>query len=456
MAESVSNLEFEFSDSPKRKPTSTRKILHAADIHLDSPLKKLDQYESAPADRIRRASRRALENLTQLAIDQQVDLVVIAGDLYDGDWTDQNTGLAFVAESAKLVAAGIPLLVIRGNHDAANLMTSSLPLPKNPDGSEIFLTTGNAETRFLEEVGIAVHGQSFRTRAEKTNLAAKYPDPVSGMFNLGLLHTGLEGASSHAHYAPCTPRELTDRGYDYWALGHIHLRSDHQIEDGPPIVFSGNLQGRHIGEQGPKGCVIIDVDDKNQCQYDFYPLDVLRWQECRIDVTEMSHRDEVIDAYQQWLVEQIDSCDGRLLVSRVRMVGESPLHMTLHRNAELIRADLQAISVATGADQVWLEDAKVRTAMPRDRKIHADLEGPLESLTHVLESLRAEPELAEILAGELSGLNKKLPKELRGDDGQAAFPFGDAQWVNGLIEAAAADVLGRLQDDSSNFDSAGR
>ncbi|MCA9139718.1 MAG: DNA repair exonuclease [Planctomycetales bacterium] len=434
---------------------SSRRILHAADIHLDSPLKKLDQYESAPAQRIRRASRRALENMTRLAIDQRVDLVVIAGDLYDGDWTDQNTGLAFVAEAAKLVSAGIPLLVIRGNHDAANMMTSSLPLPKNPDGSEIFLRTDKAETRYLEDISVAVHGQSFRTRAEKSNLAARYPNPVSGMFNLGLLHTGLEGTSSHAHYAPCTPVELTDRGYDYWALGHIHLRGDYQIEGGPPIVFSGNLQGRHIGEQGAKGCVIIDVDSKNQCRYEFYPLDVLRWQECKIDVSPMSHRDEVIDAYQQWLVQQMEDCEGRLLVTRVRLVGESALHLSLHQNAELIRAELQAISVATGGDQVWLEDVKVRTAMPHQRKIHVDLEGPLESLAHVLESLRAEPDLAELLENELSGLNKKLPKELRGDDDQAAFPFSDSQWADELIESAAADVLGRLQDDKAKLEPTG-
>ena len=116
---------------------STRKILHAADIHLDSPLQKLDQYENAPVDRIRSASRRALENMVQLAIAESVDLVVIAGDLYDGDWTDQNTGLFFVNQANQLVSSGIPMAVIRGNHDAMNLMTSSLPLPKNPDGSQI-------------------------------------------------------------------------------------------------------------------------------------------------------------------------------------------------------------------------------------------------------------------------------------------------------------------------------
>ena len=93
--------------------SSERKIIHAADIHLDSPLQKLGSYENAPVERIRGASRRALENMVQFAIDEAVDLVVIAGDLYDGDWPDQNTGLFFVAQASRLVDAGIPLAVIR-------------------------------------------------------------------------------------------------------------------------------------------------------------------------------------------------------------------------------------------------------------------------------------------------------------------------------------------------------
>jgi DNA repair exonuclease SbcCD nuclease subunit len=388
--------------------------------------------------------------LTELAIEQAVDLVLIAGDLYDGDWTDQNTGLAFVGEAAKLVTAGIPVLVIRGNHDAANQMTSSLPLPKNPDGSEIFLATGTAETRLLEDIGVAVHGQSFRSRAEKANLAVKYPDPSSGMFNLGMLHTGLEGDSLHGNYAPCTAAQLTDKGYDYWALGHIHLRRDHQIEGGPPIVFSGNLQGRHIREQGPKGCVIIEVDERNRCQYQFHPLDVVRWQECVIDVGQMQNLDEIYDVYQSWQNDQMDACDGRLLVARVRLVGQSGLHTSLHQNHEAIRADLQAVSVAAGAEQVWLEDIKVRTKMPEQPSIAVEMEGPLESLASVLEALREDPSLGETIQSELQGLTRKLPKELKGDADQAAFPFTDDEWIQGMVESAAADVLGRLNDDGKS------
>lgn len=424
---------------------SPRKILHAADIHLDSPLQKLDRYEGAPAERIRSASRQALQNLTRLAIDQRVDLVVIAGDLYDGDWTDQNTGLAFVAEASRLVREGIPVLVIRGNHDAANQMTSSLPLPKNPDGGDLLLAMDQPETRLFESLGIAVHGQSFRNRAETINLVEHYPEPLSGLFNLGLLHTGLEGNSKHAHYAPCSPSELTDKGYDYWALGHIHTRGDHGLSGGPPIVFSGNLQGRHIGESGEKGCVLVEINDRNECHHTFMPLDVLRWYECQIDVSEMTHVEEVFDAYQRWLAEQIHSCQGRLLVTRVRLLGRSMLYQSLHRDVEHTRAELQAVGVATGSGAVWLEDLRVSVKPPVRHSVAAELEGPLESLSHVLNQLRADSEASTSIQTELKPLYKKLPKELTGDPNNAAFRFEDPEWVSDLIESAAANVLGRFQ-----------
>ncbi len=353
---------------------SVRRILHAADIHLDSPLQKLDAYEHAPVHQIRGASRRALENLVRLAIDQSVDLVVIAGDLYDGDWPDQNTGLFFVAQASKLVKAGIPLVVIRGNHDAANVMTASLPLPANPDGSEIMMRCDQVDLRRFDSLGIAVHGRSFRTRAETENLAESYPAPIAGMFNLGLLHTSLTGAEGHDPYAPCTPIQLAEKRYDYWALGHVHTRAQHGIEDAAPIVFSGNIQGRHIREVGEKGCVIVEVDSRGKCRSTFHPLDVVRWQMCSIDVASLSHLDEVIDQYRVRLRESLASVDGRLLVTRVELVGATAMHADLHRRLSQLRGSLRATTITHGDDQAWLEAVRIHTSPPRDEHAVADFD----------------------------------------------------------------------------------
>ena len=431
-----------------------RKIIHAADIHLDSPLKKLDQYDGAPAERIRGASRQALQNLTALAIDQSVDLVVIAGDLYDGDWTDQNTGLAFVKEASKLMEANIPVLVIRGNHDAANLMTSTLPLPSNPDGSELLLRSDRAETRLFESIGIAVHGQSFAKRAERSNLAEKYPDPIAGFFNLGLLHTGLEGTTAHANYAPCSPNQLADFGYDYWALGHIHQHRNHAPKGGPPIVFSGNLQGRHIAEIGPKGCCLIEIDDRNQCRYDFVPLDVLRWHQCPIDADQMQHHDDVRDAFERWVVETVDQSEGRLVIARVHLHNVDPATQ-LHRQSAQLLADLQAIGLSVAGESFWLEDVKLRIRTSSFQQTPMETEGPIASLKQTVHTLRESQDLAAVIESELADLHRKLPRELKDLSGDPALAFGDQDWTAALLESAAAEILNRLESPGSAAPSGG-
>src|SRR5215510_7563591 len=131
------------------------KFIHAADVHLDSPLVGLEHYEGAPVQEIRQASRRALENLVELALAQQVDFVLIAGDLYDGNWPDHNTGLFFVRQLHRLQQAAIPLYLIQGNHDAQSKMTTTLQLPDNPDGSHVQLSASAPQTVVLEQCDVA-------------------------------------------------------------------------------------------------------------------------------------------------------------------------------------------------------------------------------------------------------------------------------------------------------------
>ena len=219
-------------------------FIHAADLHLDSPLIGLPRYDGAPVEQMRGSTRRALENLVDLALTEQVAFVLIAGDLYDGDWRDYNTGLFFAAQMTRLREAGTPVFIVSGNHDAASQITRSLRMPDNVT----VLPANSPDTVRRDDIGIAVHGQSFRTRAVADDLSAAYPDPVRGMFNIGLLHTSADGRPGHDPYAPCSLDKLRAKGYDYWALGHVHARE--VLCDDPWVVFSGNTQGRHIRELG--------------------------------------------------------------------------------------------------------------------------------------------------------------------------------------------------------------
>ena len=186
------------------------RFIHTADIHLTAPYRGLERYEGAPR-LLRSATRQAFDNLIKLAVDQGVDFVLIAGDLYDGDWLDYNTGLYFVRQMNVLREAGISLFLVRGNHDAASQIAKSLTLP---DNVREFSCQG-PETVILDSLGVALHGQGYLQRQETSNLARNYPDPVPGLVNIGLLHTALDGREGHEPYAPCSVDELVNKGYDY-------------------------------------------------------------------------------------------------------------------------------------------------------------------------------------------------------------------------------------------------
>src|SRR5690606_13237673 len=176
------------------------------------------------------------------AVDEEVDFLIIAGDLYDGDWKDHNTGIFFSQQMGRLRKAGIRVFMLWGNHDAESEMTKKLTLP---DNVTVF-SSRKPEVHVLEELKVALHGQSFKDKVVVDNLTLGYKDPVAGHYNIGVLHTGLEGGTAHAHYAPCSRAELHAKGYDYWALGHVH--EFQQWTERSTIVFPGNLQGRHIRE----------------------------------------------------------------------------------------------------------------------------------------------------------------------------------------------------------------
>lgn len=274
-------------------------FIHAADIHLDSPLRGLERYEGAPVDEIRLATRRALENLVQLALERKVAFVLVAGDLFDGDWKDYNTGLFFAKQMSRLREGNIPVFILKGNHDAANKMTRSL---KMPDNVQIF-SHSKPQTFRLEEHNVAIHGQSFSTSAVTKNLAEDYPKADAGSFNIGVLHTCATGRDGHENYAPCSMSDLLGKGYDYWALGHVHKREVLNTE--PLIVFPGNIQGRHIKETGPKGCTVVSVDDKNRATETFEDLSVFRWEHCVVNIGGATTGDDVLAQLEETLAQVV-------------------------------------------------------------------------------------------------------------------------------------------------------
>jgi len=412
------------------------KFLHAADLHLDSPMHKLEAYEGAPVEELRNATRRAFENLVRLAVSEGVAFVVIAGDLYDGDWQDYNTGLHFTARMGRLREAGIPVFLVSGNHDAASRITRTLRLP---EGVRLFPSDGPA-TFLLEDPEVAVHGQSFASPAVRKDLASGYPEPVAGRFNVGVLHTCATGRDGHEPYAPCSLETLRDKGYDYWALGHVHRRE--VLLEEPLVVFPGNTQGRHVRETGAKGCMLVSVDDQGRAEAAFRPLDAARWFVEGIDASNASDAYDVIDGAAARFEALLEENPGLPLVVRVRIAGASRAHEELASDVEQWTNEIRAAALETGGGRLFVEKVQVRTRNPAAAGAGTAASGPVQELLRTLDEIGSDPEALDSLGGVLDDLQRKLPRELREAEGAPAP--GDPDWVREILEQVRPMLVRRL------------
>ena len=191
------------------------------------------------------------------------------------------------ASSANFFARRFPYYLIRGNHDALNVMSRGLPYPAN-----VHEFSARGETKFIEDLQVALHGRSFAERGTKDEFLSGYRMRREGWLNIGVLHTSLEGTRGHDPYAPCTVAELRAFGYDYWALGHIH--QGEIVERDPWIVYPGNLQGRSPRETGAKGAMRVTVEDGRIVAANPIALDAARWAHEFVDVAGAEDEDQAL------------------------------------------------------------------------------------------------------------------------------------------------------------------
>lgn len=415
------------------------RFLHAADLHLDSPLKGLERYEGAPVDRLRLASRDALANLVNFAIERKVDFVLLAGDIYDGDWHDTGTGFYFVGQMSRLYDAKIPVYLLAGNHDAANRMSRQL---KYPDNVHTF-SHERPETFTLDHVGVALHGQGYAEQAEPNNLALTYPGAFKGLLNIGVLHTALTGREGHERYAPCMVEDLLTRNFDYWALGHVHQRESVREGNHPRVEFSGNLQGRHIRETGAKGCLLATSNGSGKIAVEFEPLDVLRWQRVVVECDGVTRFDDVLANVKAKLTDAAAGAKGRLLAVRIEIVGACPCHDSLLARAAALRDNVRAIARPIAEGSIWIEKIAVHTKRPETATSVRISDDALSEIAAVASDLAARPEsLQEILdLDPFKTLASRLPPEL--SEGDAAMLLRNPDWARGLLDRARAILISK-------------
>lgn len=411
------------------------KFIHAADLHIDSPLRGLDSYEGAPVQRLRGASRQALIALVNLAIEQGVDFVLLAGDIYDGNWTDFHTGLFFREQMLRLRRAGVLVFIVKGNHDAESQITRQLP---ELEGVHVFSSL-KSETVDLPQWDVAIHGRSFPQRAVPEDLVPHYPAPVPGRFNIGILHTSLTGREGHDPYAPTTLNVLRDKGYDYFALGHVHAREVVQ-DANPRIVYPGNLQGRHAKETGPKGCELVEVHGGVIVESRFVALDVVRWGLLTLHAQGLETLDDLARLFINQAQALLADSGDRLLALRVQVQGESVLHEREAEQPGTIAAAIQAASQHLDTQDIWVERVLVQLRSPFNRPEAAKRHDAVGEVIRLVDAYRTDDAALKAWFAEQLRDMKNLPAGLQDADPLAL----DHEALQTFLAQAEATVLAQL------------
>lgn len=413
------------------------KFIHTADIHLDSPLSGLAAYKDAPAELLRTVTRDAFSRLVDVAIEEAVDFMVIAGDLYDGTWKDYNTGHFFCREMGRLNKVGIPVYLLYGNHDAESEMTKKLTLPTNVHTFE----SRKANTFRIDALKVAVHGRSYKEAATLDNLVTSYPLPVAGWLNIGVLHTALGGYAAHANYAPCTLAELNAKSYHYWALGHVH---EHAIlQKDPWVVFPGNLQGRHIRETGARGAMLVTADETGIQSVERLLVDSLRWHRVEVDASGVATLPEVSRLVGQAFEKLVTGTPESIYLSvRVAILGKTQAHGELFGLEKQLREEILGQAAALGIHRLWVEKVCLETEPSVDASQMATRSDAIADLQKFLADAPGDAELLDSLLDDLRPLVDKMPLEvIHGVPELNAIRSGD---VAGIVKMVTPDLLAYL------------
>lgn len=260
------------------------KFIHLADAHLDSPFRGLSFLPSKVFNDIYRASDVSFVKIVDLALDEKVDLVLIAGDTFDSDHPSPRSQLFFAEQIKRLTDAEIQVVMIFGNHD--HMKKEDLLVTPSP----YFKLLGNGEkvetVSFVTKTNFSynVTGFSYLNNHILEDKLPEFPEK-SGNYTFGIMHAQEKTTEKSQNvYAPFNLQEMKDLNYDYFALGHIHLRQN--LSEKPLINYPGNIQGRHINEMGPKGCLLGEVDESTgQTKIKFVETSPIIWQKSEVKLT---------------------------------------------------------------------------------------------------------------------------------------------------------------------------
>jgi DNA repair exonuclease SbcCD nuclease subunit len=381
------------------------RLLVSADTHLGSPIRSVALRNPDLGDRLKQVSRDTFVEIVDLAISEQVDALVLAGDIFDNGYPDLKSRAFLITQLARASEADVPTVLIRGNHDAL------LDHKAHGDlGPNIHLLHKGSPT--VEIGDAAFHGLSFDAAHVAKSFLPDYPRPVPGKRNVGLMHTSLDGAPGHDPYAPCAEQDLMAHGFDLWCLGHIH--APFERVDGPVLaVMPGIPQPRHFGERNGGTVTFVSLD-KRAPEFERRAVGRLSFSECALDLSACSDQQEVLRTLRDSLFAA--QVSGRDVAVR--------LHVTSDRYGAELVTEL-ATEVLDSIDGVFLDKVK---SVPPTRQAGSKT----DDLVRLMREELVEEGFRQAALQQLEELRLAMPSEITDEL--------DEDSLDALLEEAIAEV----------------
>lgn len=341
------------------------RFIHAADLHLDSPFIGMQNLPTSIRNKVINSTFTAFDSLVEIAMKEKVDFIIIAGDIFDSADRSIKAQIRFHQGLQKCSLAGISCYISHGNHDPLDGAHIPLQWPNNVHIFKGDQVTAHSYSKRGKELAM-IYGISYPTARVEENYALQFQRSNSS-FSIGVLHTNCDAVSGHSNYAPCTKKDLLERDLDYWALGHIHTRKI--IHSNPAIIYPGNIQGRHIGEQGEKGFYLIEIDEHHNISPTFVPVQQLLWLREEINLEGVETWQEAIEMMRTYKDELRNRYSDMPLLLRLIGKGQTPLYTHLQKE-EGQQALLQEWNNGEEEEEafIWLDDFRFEGTMVIDRE----------------------------------------------------------------------------------------
>ncbi|MBN1902227.1 DNA repair exonuclease [Candidatus Sumerlaeota bacterium] len=378
------------------------KFVHSSDLHLGSPFKGLLGMESSTGNRLLEAGFEAFQNILRICVQNKVDFLLIAGDVFDAEDRGLKAQIRFRDGLAELAEKGIRSFVVHGNHDPLSGWAAQLEWP---EGVKIF--GDRIETAPVTREGeilCHIQGISYPKADIRENLSRNFKRPPASPFAIALLHANLGTGTGHEPYAPCSIEDLDASGFDYWALGHVHKAGVIRKEK-PAIVYPGNPQGLHINESGRHGIYLATVTNGHLTDLSFLPTDVVRWfnltGESALDISSIETEEELLGLIDAQCEKINTEAEDRSAIVRLELRGRAPLHSHLCRETYLedLKSALQEKWIHKDSF-LFLERIGNNTRLPVNLEAHRKAGDFIAEILELIDQARTSPDFLEALKKE--------------------------------------------------------